>query len=79
MTFLNVNLRQGVIKVIGKGSKERLISMGEEAMNWVEKYISYGRPELENESFNTSILFLNRRGKPMSRQAFLVSNKALCF
>ena len=69
LDLLNVNLRQGVIKVIGKGSKERLIPMGEEAMNRVEKYISYGRPELENESFNTSILFLNRRGKPMSRQA----------
>ncbi len=79
LDLLNVNLRQGVIKVIGKGSKERLIPMGEEAMNWVEKYISYGRPELENESFNTSILFLNRRGKPMSRQAFWYRIKHYAF
>ena len=70
---------ESVIKVIGKGSKERLIPMGEEAMNWVEKYISYGRPELENESFNTSILFLNRRGKPMSRQAFWYRIKHYAF
>ncbi len=79
LDLLNVNLRQGVIKVLGKGNKERLIPMGEEAMNWIEKYLTYGRPELESKNFNTSILFLNRRGKPMSRQAFWYRIKHYAF
>jgi len=37
-------LRQGVIRVIGKGEKERLVPMGEEALFWVQKYIEEGRP-----------------------------------
>ncbi len=48
-------------------------------MNWIEKYLTYGRPELESKNFNTSILFLNRRGKPMSRQAFWYRIKHYAF
>jgi len=70
LDLLNINLRQGVVKVLGKGSKERLVPMGEQAMDWLERYIDYGRVELINENSNTSTLFLSKRGKPMSRQTF---------
>jgi integrase/recombinase XerD len=41
-----VNLRQGVLRVLGKGGKERLVPMGEEAQHWVERYIDQARPAL---------------------------------
>ncbi len=41
-----VNLRQGVLRVMGKGGKERLVPMGEEAQHWLERYLAEGRPAL---------------------------------
>ena len=49
LDMLNLNLRQGVIRVIGKGEKERLVPMGEEALDWVQRYINKGRPYLLKE------------------------------
>ena len=43
-----INLRQGVLRVMGKGSKERLVPMGEEAVVWIERYLRDGRAELLN-------------------------------
>ena len=40
LDILNINLRQGVIRVIGKGEKERLVPMGEEALDWIQRYIT---------------------------------------
>ena len=39
-----INLQQGVIRVTGKGNKERLVPLGEEAINWLEQYVSISRP-----------------------------------
>ena len=73
-----VNLRQGVLRVMGKGSKERLVPMGEEAQHWLERYLAEARPALAGKR-NVVPLFLSRRGEAMSRQQFwgLVKTLAL--
>ena len=69
LDILNLNLRQGVIRVIGKGEKERLVPMGEEALHWIERYINDARPNLLKDN-KVSHLFLSKRGRLMTRQAF---------
>ena len=64
-----VNLRQGVLRVIGKGNKERLVPLGEEASDWVEKFIRQGRAELL-QGPPADVLFPSRRGRMMTRQTF---------
>ncbi|MDC0435169.1 site-specific tyrosine recombinase XerD [bacterium] len=63
-----VNLQQGVIRVWGKGSKERLVPLGDVAMLWIERYMRYSRAALLRGP--TSDLFLSKRGKAMTRQTF---------
>jgi integrase/recombinase XerD len=64
-----VNLRQGVLRVVGKGSKERLVPLGEEAQHWLERYLAEARPQLAGKRALTP-LFLSARGEAPSRQAF---------
>lgn len=68
LTVDQVNLQQGVIRVWGKGRKERLVPMGDVAMDWVDQYVRRGRPALLKSP--TSDLFLSLRGKAMTRQTF---------
>lgn len=63
------NLKQGVIRVRGKGNKERLVPLGEEAIRWLESYLQYARIQLLNDEVS-EYLFITQRHKPMSRQAF---------
>jgi integrase/recombinase XerD len=63
-----VNLRQGVLRVVGKGGKERLVPMGEEAQHWVERYIAQARPKLASGR-TVAALFLSTAGA-LSRQQF---------
>jgi len=72
-----VSLQQGVIRVIGKGDKERLVPVGEVALDWLMEYIKVSRPELlsssnkkRTEGSQCSEIFVTRRGSAMSRQAF---------
>ncbi|NNJ72807.1 MAG: site-specific tyrosine recombinase XerD [Enterobacterales bacterium] len=65
----SANLQQGVIRVIGKGNKERLVPMGGGAIAAIDDYLRYARPELLNRQVSDS-LFLSRRGKKMTRQTF---------
>jgi integrase/recombinase XerD len=58
-----VNLEAGVVRVIGKGSKERLVPMGEEAVHWISTY-------LQQRKAGGNALFLTSRGAGMTRQAF---------
>jgi len=64
-----VNLQQGIVRVTGKGSKERLVPMGEEALSWIANYLKNARAELLGTTM-TSALFVTRRGKGMTRQTF---------
>ena len=69
LSILSVNLRQSVIRVMGKGSKERIVPMGEYALNWLERYIQEVRPKLVN-GHRCSALFPSNRGQAMCRQTF---------
>lgn len=60
----------GVVRLVGKGGKERLVPIGEEALDWVERYIEEARPELLRGHALTEELFVTTRGAGMTRQAF---------
>ncbi len=69
LSLEQINLRQGVLRVLGKGSKERLVPLGEEALIWLQRYqaearglLLAGRP--------SSVLFPSQRGEQMTRQTF---------
>jgi integrase/recombinase XerD len=64
-----VNLRQGVLRVMGKGSKERLVPLGEEAQHWLERYLAEARPVLAGGRA-VAPLFPGREGAALSRQQF---------
>ncbi|MGH8435498.1 MAG: site-specific tyrosine recombinase XerD, partial [Pseudomonas sp.] len=69
LTLEQVNLRQGVLRVFGKGSKERLVPLGEEAIVWIERYVREARPFLLDGK-PSDVLFPSQRGEQMTRQAF---------
>jgi integrase/recombinase XerD len=55
---------------MGKGAKERLVPVGDEAVAWVQRYLAGARPVLLEGRGNSDFLFVTRRGGPMTRQAF---------
>ena len=64
-----ISMQQGVLRVTGKGNKERLVPIGESAIDAIKDYLTHSRAELlGNKQCNT--LFLSRRGKAMTRQTF---------
>ncbi len=65
-----VNLRQGVVRVVGKGGKERLVPMGESALYWVQRFIREARAALLGPGAASGVLFPSRRGRAMTRQTF---------
>ncbi|HSC67578.1 MAG TPA: site-specific tyrosine recombinase XerD [Cellvibrio sp.] len=69
LTMPQINLRQNVVRVMGKGSKERLIPMGEEAAAWLSRYLREARPVLLN-NMPDEIVFPSTRAQPMTRQTF---------
>lgn len=73
-----VNLHQGVLRVTGKGNKERLVPLGEEAVSWLEKYLENTRADLLKGKI-TDALFVTKRGTEMSRQAFWYLIKRYAF
>ena len=64
-----VNFDMGVVRVFGKGNKERLVPLGEEAIDWLRRYLTEGRPALLDKR-QSDDLFVTARGAAMSRQAF---------
>jgi len=64
-----INLQQGVVRVVGKGNKERLVPLGEEAMDWLLRYVKEARPALV-EGNQTDVVFPSNRGQMMTRQTF---------
>ena len=71
-----VNLRQGVLRVTGKGSKERLVPLGEESQHWLERYLQHSRPQLVGKGRVQALadgqtpLFIEPRLHALTRQAF---------
>jgi len=68
VTVDQVNRRQGVVRLFGKGNKERLVPLGEHALGWLEQYERDARPVLMRA--RSDALFLSRRGGAMTRQSF---------
>lgn len=69
LKIIEVGLNEGLIRVIGKGNKERMVPLGEEALNWIQKYLSESRPQLLRGQI-ADALFITQRGGPMTRQMF---------
>ena len=63
-----ISLVQGVIRIVGKGGKERLVPMGEDAVDWLQRYLKEWRMLLLSKPSNT--VFPSNRGKTMTRQTF---------
>lgn len=68
LTLSEINLRQGVVRVMGKGSKERLVPLGRAAMDWLLQYAQEGRTALLKGQ--SDVLFPSNRGEQMTRQTF---------
>jgi integrase/recombinase XerD len=64
-----INMQQGVVRILGKGAKERLVPVGDEALAWIGRYLREARPELVADG-SSRALFPGRGGAGMTRQAF---------
>lgn len=64
-----VSQDMGVVRIVGKGAKERLVPLGEEALNWIKRYLNEGRPRILNKRA-ADAMFVTSRGAAMTRQAF---------
>jgi integrase/recombinase XerD len=69
LKFNQINFRQGCLRIVGKGDKERLVPFGEEAMDWVERYLATARQTILGMN-QSDYLFVTARGTCMTRQAF---------
>jgi integrase/recombinase XerD len=70
LKLIQLNLDQGVIKILGKGSKERLVPLGEIAVTWIKLHLAGARAQWLSAPRRSDYLFLTARGEPMTRQAF---------
>ncbi len=73
----NLNFDAGFVIVMGKGSKQRVVPLGEVALGWLRDYLAQVRPVLMKRSVN-SYVFVNRDGSSMSRQGFWKLIKKYC-
>ncbi|MBI3527793.1 MAG: site-specific tyrosine recombinase XerD [Betaproteobacteria bacterium] len=69
MQVAQLSQDMGVVRVVGKGSKERLVPVGEEALTWIRRYMDNARPEIL-AGRQADALFITSRGASMTRQAF---------
>lgn len=69
LTTDNLSLRQGLVRIVGKGDKERLVPIGEEASYWIQEFFQYGRAVLLNNA-QSDVVFPSKRGQQMTRQTF---------
>jgi len=69
MTLAQLSQDMGVVRVIGKGSKERLVPIGEEALTWIQRYVDNARPGIL-AARQADALFVTARGTSMTRQSF---------
>jgi integrase/recombinase XerD len=69
LPMLSLNLREGVLRVTGKGDKERLVPFGEEAGDWLQRYVAQARGALLGQG-NSNAVFVTQQGAAMSRVMF---------
>lgn len=69
VTLAQVSQDMGVVRIVGKGAKERLVPLGEEALAWIRRYVAEARPQILGGK-RADALFVTARGGPMTRQAF---------
>jgi len=69
LSVAQVSLDMGVVRVMGKGSKERLVPLGEEAQDWLQRYLQVTRPALLSGRLSDA-MFVTQRGEAMTRQMF---------
>ncbi|AZU49323.1 tyrosine recombinase XerD [Aeromonas hydrophila] len=69
LTAEHVSLRQGLVRVVGKGNKERLVPMGEEAVHWLERYYREARTLLLGGT-SSDVVFPSKQARMMTRQTF---------
>jgi integrase/recombinase XerD len=69
LKLAQVSLDMGVVRVLGKGSKERLVPLGEEAISWIKRYLETARIPLAAKG-RSDAMFVTARGGPLTRQAF---------
>ncbi len=69
LPLLSLNMREGVLRITGKGDKERLVPFGEEAGDWMQRYLDTARSELLKHK-NSPAVFVTQRGVAMSRVMF---------
>ena len=69
LTLLEMNLEAGLVRIVGKGNKERLVPLGEQAIDWLRDYLNQARGELLKRRQSDAV-FVTTRGAGMSRQAF---------
>lgn len=66
---VSLSLSQGVVRILGKGRKERLVPLGDEAQHWIERYLAQARGQILGRQ-SSPALFVTQRGGAMTRQAF---------
>jgi len=69
LTLLEISLRVGVVRIVGKGNKERLVPLGEQAVEWIERYQKVARLDLLKQR-QCDVMFVTARGAGMTRHAF---------
>ncbi|MFH1818883.1 MAG: site-specific tyrosine recombinase XerD [Pseudomonadota bacterium] len=78
LKLTGLNLNDGVLRVTGKGNKDRLVPLGEESVQWLRRYMAEARPQLLEKRLSDAV-FVTARGAGMTRQAFwhLIKRRAL--
>lgn len=69
VSIAEVSTQDGVVRVTGKGSKTRLVPMGQEAAEWIDRYLAISRPEILKGGLSNAV-FVTNRGDAMTRHAF---------
>ena len=75
LQYSQLSMDPGVIRIVGKGGKERLVPVGEEALDWLKRYLDRSRPQLANAGNATASLFITRRGTGRSENSRTVRRR----